>query len=50
MENIDKDVFENLPPEIQIELLSNYKETLKAKKSQTFEEFPEVETGHLILA
>ncbi len=42
MQNIDQEVFDSLPPDIQIELLTSYKEALKAKKSENFEEFPEV--------
>ncbi len=42
MNNIDKDVFDNLPPEIQMEYLTNYKTYLKKKKSDHFEDFPEV--------
>lgn len=34
-------MFENLPPDIQFEILTNYKDALKAKKSQSFDEFPE---------
>jgi hypothetical protein len=40
--NIDKEVFESLPAEIQMEYLSNYKGLIKSKKSENFEEFPEV--------
>lgn len=42
MQNIDQEVFESLPADIQIELLTTYKEALKSKKSEKFEEFPEV--------
>ena len=31
-----------MPPDIQYELLTSYKDALKAKKSQSFNEFPEV--------
>ncbi len=41
MEDVDPEVFDSLPPDIQIEILTNYKESLKSKKSQNFEEFPE---------
>lgn len=35
-------MFDSLPPDIQYELLTSYKDALKAKKSQSFNEFPEV--------
>ena len=42
MEDMDKEVFESLPPEIQIEILTSNKEALKSKKSHSFDEFPRV--------
>lgn len=39
---IDPEVFESLPDEIQYELLTQYKEKLKNRKSATAVEFPEV--------
>jgi hypothetical protein len=42
LEKIDPEVFESLPDEIKFELLTQYKQKLKSKKSQTYEEFPQV--------
>jgi hypothetical protein len=40
---IDQDVFDSLPQDIQIELLMNYKESLKRNKAKKpISEFPEV--------
>ena len=39
---MDKEVLESLPPEIQYELYANYKDALKAKRSENLESFPEV--------
>ena len=39
---MDKDVFEGLPVDIQIELLAGYKDELKSKKRRSFEQFPDV--------
>ena len=39
---VDPEVFESLPDDLKIELLTQYKEKLKNKKSQTFNDFPQV--------
>jgi hypothetical protein len=38
---MDQDVFEQLPIDIQMELLSNYKEKLKNKRGEIYQEFPD---------
>ena len=42
IEDLDQEVFEALPADIKIEILTNYKEKLKSRKSHSFEQFPEV--------
>jgi hypothetical protein len=42
MDNIDKEVFDGLPTDLKIELLTDYKEKLKRNKGAQFESFPEV--------
>jgi hypothetical protein len=41
MNEIDQEVLTSLPPEMQIEILTDYKNLLKSKRSESFEEFPE---------
>ena len=41
MHELDQEVLKSLPPEMQIEILTDYKNLLKSKRSESVEEFPE---------
>jgi hypothetical protein len=49
LNKVDPEVFESLPDELKYELLTQYKKKLRAKKSQSFEEFPQVIFSTFIL-